>query len=243
YAIDLVEKVKHLFSVENVVFILVMNQAQLERSVSCVYGQGIDARTYLQKFINLEIPLPKNLKSEIGNDYKKYCNLLGERHGLRPYDEDYLIKTIALLAKHFEVSLRGLERVFALMVIFFSSIDNDKKQSKFAPEVLAFLLFVKLKNPQLYLKLKKGESSSGEVKGFLDFESKLEINQTEAFDLQEVSKCVQVFAASEKEWRAFPEEEKDKAYFVRYRYIIHRSRTALIPNYCELLDLAKLGVS
>nr|WP_282103389.1 P-loop NTPase fold protein [Halomonas getboli] len=60
FAVDVVEKVKHLFSVENVVFLLVMNKAQLEESIKSVYGQNIDAHTYLQKFVNIEAKLPKH---------------------------------------------------------------------------------------------------------------------------------------------------------------------------------------
>ena len=52
FAVEIIEKIKHLFSVKNVVFILVMNMAQLEESIKSVYGQNIDAHTYLQKFIN-----------------------------------------------------------------------------------------------------------------------------------------------------------------------------------------------
>ena len=59
FAVDAVEKIKHLFSVPNVVFVLVMNKIQLEQSVRIVYGQELDAHTYLQKFINLETRIPK----------------------------------------------------------------------------------------------------------------------------------------------------------------------------------------
>ena len=59
YAVELVEKIKHLFSVKNVVFVLVMHRKQLEEAIKCVYGKNIDAHTYLQKFINIETTLPK----------------------------------------------------------------------------------------------------------------------------------------------------------------------------------------
>ena len=59
YAVEVIEKVKHLFSVQKVVFVLVMHRNQLEEAVKSVYGQNIDAHTYLQKFINIETSLPK----------------------------------------------------------------------------------------------------------------------------------------------------------------------------------------
>ena len=78
YAIDLIEKVKHIFSVKNIIFILVMHKTQLEESVRCVYGQKIDANTYLQKFINLECPLPKNVGRI--DDYEAYSGRLFKLH-------------------------------------------------------------------------------------------------------------------------------------------------------------------
>ena len=64
YAVQLVEKVKHLFSVTNIVFLLVMHREQLEESIRCVYGVNIDANTYLQKFVNLHCTLPRTIRTD-----------------------------------------------------------------------------------------------------------------------------------------------------------------------------------
>ncbi len=72
FAVDAVEKIKHLFSVQNVVFVLVMNRVQLEQSVKIVYGQELDALTYLQKFINLKTRIPKRLSGQYLSDASKY---------------------------------------------------------------------------------------------------------------------------------------------------------------------------
>jgi predicted KAP-like P-loop ATPase len=42
FAVEILEKIKHLFSVKNVVFVLVMNKEQLEEAVKNVHGAGID---------------------------------------------------------------------------------------------------------------------------------------------------------------------------------------------------------
>jgi predicted KAP-like P-loop ATPase len=80
FAVELIEKIKHLFSVENIVFILVMNKSQLEESIRSVYGQNIDAHTYLQKFVNLEAKLPKRTGERHSNDLGKYANRLLKLH-------------------------------------------------------------------------------------------------------------------------------------------------------------------
>ena len=61
FALEILEKIKHLFSVKNVVFLLVMNKQQLEEAIKSVYGANIDAHTYLQKFINVETSIPKRV--------------------------------------------------------------------------------------------------------------------------------------------------------------------------------------
>src|SRR6202040_617942 len=57
YALSLLEKIKHFFSVDNVIFLLPTNLQQLETSVKAEYG-AIDAHTYLEKFYHLRIAFP-----------------------------------------------------------------------------------------------------------------------------------------------------------------------------------------
>jgi len=64
FALELLEKIKHVFSVAGIHFILVTHLTQLETSVRYNYGTDIDARTYLQKFYNLIAHLPGNGKYE-----------------------------------------------------------------------------------------------------------------------------------------------------------------------------------
>ena len=73
YAIELLEVAKHLFSVENIVFVLAINLRELGHSIKAVYGSDFDSHEYLERFIDITIPLPKaereqfirNLMSEI----------------------------------------------------------------------------------------------------------------------------------------------------------------------------------
>lgn len=80
FAVEMIEKIKHLFSVQHIVFVLVMNKSQLEESIKCIYGQNIDAYTYLQKFIHLEMRLPKRTGERFENDLVTYSNKLFELH-------------------------------------------------------------------------------------------------------------------------------------------------------------------
>ena len=59
YAVELLEVAKHLFAVDNVVFVLAVNRAELVHSVKALYGSGFDAEGYLRRFFDLDFQLPK----------------------------------------------------------------------------------------------------------------------------------------------------------------------------------------
>lgn len=59
FAIETLERIKHLFAVENIVFVLGIDRPQLESSIRAVYGE-IDAQGYLQRFVDVEFVLPRD---------------------------------------------------------------------------------------------------------------------------------------------------------------------------------------
>ncbi len=145
YALDLIEKVKHLFSVENVVFVLVMNRDQLKESVKSVYGQTIDAHTYLQKFINIETMLPKKTGEHYDNDIAKYNRRLFELHQIQTWG-DAMLEYLEALAKHFNLSLRQLERVYTNLAIFYAASTDEVRVIPIVP----FLAVIKVIKPSMY---------------------------------------------------------------------------------------------
>ena len=59
FAIELLEMIKHLFDVENIVFVFALDITQLSYSVQSVYGAGIDSTGYLCRFFDYISKLPK----------------------------------------------------------------------------------------------------------------------------------------------------------------------------------------
>lgn len=59
YAIEMLETVKHLFDIPNVIFVLSTDTEQLEHSIKAVYGQNFDSREYLSRFFNQRMVLPE----------------------------------------------------------------------------------------------------------------------------------------------------------------------------------------
>lgn len=59
YAVELLETVKHLFSVDQVVFVLAVNRTELQHAVKGIYGNEFKADGYLRRFIDLDVHLPE----------------------------------------------------------------------------------------------------------------------------------------------------------------------------------------
>ncbi|HEJ7884616.1 TPA: KAP family NTPase [Serratia liquefaciens] len=64
FSISILENIKHVFDVENVHFVLITNTQQLEASINHLYGQSVDAKRYLDKFIRFTFTLPNYLKPD-----------------------------------------------------------------------------------------------------------------------------------------------------------------------------------
>jgi hypothetical protein len=59
YAISLLERVKHLFDVDDIVFVVATDTKQLGHSISGHYGSGFDGQEYLHRFFTRTYTLPK----------------------------------------------------------------------------------------------------------------------------------------------------------------------------------------
>lgn len=64
FALDLLEKLKHVFDIKGVQFLLSTNIKQLESAVKKQYGHEIDAETYLGKFFKLKVHLPESYSTD-----------------------------------------------------------------------------------------------------------------------------------------------------------------------------------
>lgn len=124
FALDLLEQVKHLFSVKGITFILVTNRIQLEEMIKLKYGQGVDATNYLHKFINIWLTLPKE-NSQFQNDGVNFLNfalkrMFNEEEQVLNSDSIEIFKEII---KFYQPSLREIER----MLSYYAIIHNMSK--------------------------------------------------------------------------------------------------------------------
>ncbi len=123
YAVEVLEKIKHLFLVDNVVFVLSMHHEQLEESIKKVYGANLDAHTYLQKFIDYPTRLPKanfSLDRSTGNYLRNQIKFLN----IRDFDNaSYAFDLFAILSNYYHLSHRQINKALYSFKVFIDSQD------------------------------------------------------------------------------------------------------------------------
>lgn len=169
YAIKLLERIKHLFDIEGLIFVLALDKEQLKHSISAVYGKNIDTNGYLRRFIDFEYQLkwPEN-KSYIDflfsslslNDFfdqrKKYRSF--------QYDQEHLANVFLLLAECHKLSLREIEQLLASINI---SLRTAKENEFVYPALLSFLVVTKNVHPDKYYRYISDSGEDSEIIEYL----------------------------------------------------------------------------
>lgn len=151
YAIEVLEKVKHFFSVSNVVFVLAMDKVQLGHSIRSQYGAGMDVDGYLRRFIDIDYQLPLPEKGVFSRAQFSRFGLhdFFEKRTARDSQYEYrqLEELFAELFAAVGCTLREQEHSFALLSL---AIRTTPENYKIYPLLLGMLIILKIKNPNLY---------------------------------------------------------------------------------------------
>lgn len=165
FAIALLERVKHLFDVSNVVFVLSIDKSQLEISTSAIYGNGMNASEYLRRFIDLEFKLPCEPQAQ-------FTELMIRRIGLEDaFDrrkvenglKDF-VEFFTGLARLFNLSLRAQERCITRLRVL---LDHTPDRCYLEPILVSMLLVLRSSHPKVFQGYVSGELSPLDVFGFL----------------------------------------------------------------------------
>lgn len=152
YAIQLLERIKHLFDQAGVVFVLSLDREQLCHSIRAVYGEGLDASGYLRRFIDVEYVLAKPDSKSYIEQLKESFGLVEyfqarEKYGDLRYDWEHIASTLGWLADKFNLTLRDIEQLFARINLVLRATPENVFVY---PALLAFLLVLRDKRPELY---------------------------------------------------------------------------------------------
>ncbi len=156
YAIKILEIIKHLFSVPNIVFILVANSEQLCQSIKHEYGNDIDGYNYLHKFIHLRITLPKQKEHGHIIDYHQYIFHCIDELEFKKIVSGELIneleKKFIAFSNYYQLSFREIERSLLTTKIMLSLLLNPAYRPTYTVAIV-FIVIIKNKFPNIYTKL------------------------------------------------------------------------------------------
>ncbi|HAW58434.1 MAG TPA: NTPase [Bacteroidales bacterium] len=218
YAVELLEAVKHFFSVENIVFVLSVDKKQLGDSIKTMYGMDMDTEGYLKRFfdISFSLPLPSR-KRYIDYLYKVYefKKFFENRQGYegRQYEESHIVDTIKFLSDLWDLSLREVDHIFLTLSTAFIMTDKNKK---LFPQFFAFLIILKQKEPDYYYRLSNDLSCINEVTALLENAAKNKKMDSHIVRLLDV--FINVGCRNEEDCNVWLEELKQNEDYIQGDY-------------------------
>ncbi|HDZ2626479.1 TPA: hypothetical protein RSS48_004097, partial [Klebsiella pneumoniae] len=183
YSLELLEKIKHLFSVKGLVFLLVMNREQFEKGIAYRYGD-INTNLYLNKFIHYWFTLPKISMYDPPHEKKhgyttidEYIQrLIKKNNSLRISYNGVFARLISLLIEANSCSLREAERCISTLLVVDNHVRIANNEETYYMISLALICFLKVVHPSILNQIMKKESNPDKL-----MES-LKLNQSKIID-------------------------------------------------------------
>lgn len=175
FAVEVLERIKHLFSVPGIIFILSIDKVQLSHAVKGVYGsQSIDANEYLRRFIDLEYSIPKPLPIGLVTHFITYYNFdvffnseKRKKIEVFKYDKLSFITFVEILIENKNLSIRQCEKLFIHTRLV---LNTFKSNNYIFPSLTLLLIYIKFFYPNLILELRQKKKN---VQDLLDEIEKL----------------------------------------------------------------------
>ena len=177
FAIELLERVKHIFDVPNIVFVFGINRSELTKSLRSVYGE-LDAGEYLRGFFDMEFVLPDA-------DPGQFCTHLVAKFRLCPFFSEvdrrrqtpYYVKELGEIERLLPVvlgrmglSLRDMDYCVGLVALAArASLANQRLY----PPLLVLLAATKLRAPELYRRFVQGDARGADLISHLNEQRQL----------------------------------------------------------------------
>ena len=171
YAIELLETAKHLFDVDQIVFVLAVNREQLGYAVRALYGADFNAEGYLRRFFDLDFRLPEPERSE-------FIKILLDSTNI----EQSLIRNT--LQAFFDVSpltLRDIDQAVHRIGLVLNSLSGTRPTMEY---LVAIALILRTLDKTLYSRFVHKEITDRQVVEEIFNNSSINIQQWEPYGIQ-----------------------------------------------------------
>lgn len=166
FALEILEVIKHFFSVLHVHFVLGVNLNALEYSVKARYGADFDASSYLRKFISFSLYLPDHIgDSSRTLSITRYANYQGEKMRIPQKLLDEICDQLDVLSRGNQISIRETGKILAIAAILPETAQKHLQDPW--PTILTTLIIAKVAFPEIYPKLIDASISANELTDFI----------------------------------------------------------------------------
>lgn len=169
YALEVLEVIKHFFSVPHLHFVLGVNLQALENSVRARYGENIDAQSYLKKFIQITLELPNQFGSE--HDRKQgsiaYLEYLINEMGVPPHIGKRLLTQVEMVSRFNDISMRDIGKIVSSATLANSEVLKKDNWKAVWIDVMVDLIIVKVVRSDLYPKFLNANVSATDLETYL----------------------------------------------------------------------------
>ncbi|MFA1755086.1 P-loop NTPase fold protein [Fusobacterium animalis] len=152
YAIQLLEIIKHIFDVKNIIFLFLINRKQLESIVSTIYMNSNLSTKYFEKFYDIELNLPEaNYKElnepefQVVNSFKEYKvdkNNYSENRDL-VIQKIFLDMIFVVNDSFSKISIRSIKKLLKKFNILKDSLIEKEKEQYILMLSLIMHFFIK----------------------------------------------------------------------------------------------------
>ena len=236
FAVQLLERIKHLFDIPNIVFVLSLDKNQIETSIKAVYGAEIDATEYLRRFFNLEYGIPdsdtKNYISSLVTRFDLDSKFKEPNHPLTHYARKDFVEYFNIFANATGLSLRTIERC---MTRFRIVMDQTPSNQFLDTILLALLIVLHSYKPEIYDQIINGQLSPEDTIKFLTSLPDVNISQEHIYKLHAHLLLADSDSARAKiqieEFKSKPSEDEMASLILMFYnkiYVTHRPHISLV---------------
>lgn len=161
YAVEVLETIKHIFGLENIVFIVTTNTDELKHSINAVYGSNFSSEEYLDRFFNRSIKLPEPT-------IRKYLEaahsaIIDQISGMQKFilpQNIYLLDVMSVAFIAYDYKLRDIDRFMDSLrgVIHWVDIKSNT-DTKIDIANLIILMILNKKHPNEFINIKTTENN------------------------------------------------------------------------------------
>lgn len=152
FAVEFLERIKHIFAIPNIVFVLSIDKDVLCSAIKGFYGsEQIDAERYLRRFIDIEYNLPTVSRRDfIEQLYNQYGIGKFNQSAYLAFSGKGISYALFNLLENPQLCLRDIEKYIIRLQLATTAINNQN----YDQEALALLLYLNMFHHDVYFNIK-----------------------------------------------------------------------------------------